>query len=67
MLDSILTRFNIRTVDDLDMAISQYGTAMEALYEYYLCSGEMPYGIAKARTGDPAEWIYEQVSRHLGE
>ena len=30
---------------------------------WYFCStGEMPYGVAKARTGDPDLWILE----HLG-
>jgi hypothetical protein len=33
----------------------------EELYEYYLNSGEMPYGVAKARTGDPDQWIYDQL------
>ena len=30
-----------------------------ALFDYYCQSNEMPYGIAKARTGDPYEWIDE--------
>jgi hypothetical protein len=29
----------------------------EALFDYYLNAGEMPYGVAKARTGDPFEWV----------
>lgn len=33
----------------------------EELYEYYLNSGQMPYGVAKARTGDPDQWILEQL------
>jgi len=41
-----------------------YGTsAFEKLYEYFAFeTGEMPYGIAKARTGDPDLWILEQLS-----
>ena len=35
----------------------------EAVYSFYMDSGEMPYGVAKARDGDPAEWIYNQLSR----
>lgn len=31
----------------------------DKLYEYYL--PDMPYGTAKARDGDPAEWIYERL------
>lgn len=27
------------------------------LYDYYCSTNEMPYGTAKARTGDPHEWI----------
>src|ERR1035441_8739169 len=30
-----------------------------ALYEYY--SPDMPYGTAKARTGDPDQWIEEHL------
>lgn len=33
------------------------------LYEYYLCSGEMPYGVAKARTGDPLTWVVDKLHR----
>jgi len=35
-------------------------SAFEKLFQY-LCfeTGEMPYGIAKARTGDPDVWILE--------
>lgn len=37
----------------------------EALYEYYLNSGDMPYGVAKARTGDPYTWIAERLESDL--
>lgn len=33
----------------------------QELYEYYLNSGQMPYGVAKARTGDPDQWILDQL------
>ena len=32
-----------------------------ALYRYYLDSGEMPYGTAKARDGDPVEFIMDRL------
>ena len=32
----------------------------DALYDYYLDSGEMPYGVAKAREGDPYSWISDR-------
>lgn len=31
------------------------------LFEYYL--PDMPYGTAKARTGDPVEWILDAITR----
>lgn len=38
----------------------------DALFDYYMSSGEMPYGVAKARTGDPFEWITERLVADLG-
>ena len=38
---------------------------MDALYDYYTNSNEMPYGVAKARTGDPEEWITKAFERDL--
>jgi len=39
-----------------------YGSgAYEKLYNYFLNSGDMPYGVAKARTGDPDVWILETL------
>ncbi len=31
------------------------------LYGYYLNTGEMPYGTAKARDGDPYQWIINRI------
>jgi hypothetical protein len=33
----------------------------QALFDYYLNNGEMPYGVAKARTGDPDLWIHQRL------
>lgn len=50
------------TDDDADlMTLPEFYTD---LYEYYLSSGEMPYGVAKARTGDPYNWIAERLDAH---
>ena len=39
-----------------------YGSeAFGKLYEYFMDSGEMPYGVAKARTECPDDWILEQI------
>jgi len=37
-----------------------------ALYDYYSDNGEMPYGVAKARTGDPYNWISDKLGQELG-
>jgi hypothetical protein len=45
--------------DDLDDAVE------EILYSHYMDLGEMPYGVAKARSGDPQEWIGGQLARQF--
>ena len=35
----------------------------DALFDYY--SPDMPYGTAKARTGDPIEWVFNRLSDDL--
>lgn len=42
------------------------GDLYEALYDYYNDMGEMPYGIAKARTGDPYQWVEERFYADMG-
>jgi hypothetical protein len=37
----------------------------EALFDYYSDAGEIPYGVAKARTGDPYEWVADNLQSHL--
>ena len=39
----------------------------DELYEHYVRSGEMPYGVAKARDGDPDQWIQEELEREYGD
>ena len=34
-------------------------TYLDVLTEYY--ADEMPYGVAKARDGDPDQWIFERL------
>ena len=36
-----------------------------ALFDYYCDSGDMPYGTAKARDGDPYEWVAANLESHL--
>lgn len=65
-LDHIVKRFKHEVkvfVEDGDLDTDLY----HALYDYYSDMGEIPYGVAKARTGDPYEWISERFYRDLQE
>ena len=53
----ILDRHGITSVDDIGYGDECY----DDLYDYYVNSGEMPYGVMKARTGMPDEWIVDRV------
>jgi hypothetical protein len=36
-------------------------THFDQLYEHFLATGEMPYGVAKARDSDPYQWISDKL------
>lgn len=38
----------------------------DALFDYFMDSGEMPYEVAKARTGDPIEWMTNKMDALAG-
>jgi hypothetical protein len=63
-LDHILDRFrhevrNFEQGGDLDKDL------YDALYDYYCDTGDMPYGVQKARDGDPMEWVASNLESHL--
>ena len=35
--------------------------SFEKLFNYFLDTNEMPYGVAKARTGEPDTWILDYL------
>jgi hypothetical protein len=37
-----------------------------ALYDYYMDQGEIPYGVAKARDGDPYQWVEDRLASYIG-
>ena len=64
-LDHILARFKhevrqFEAGDDLDSDLYY------ALFDYYSDRGEIPYGVAKGRDGDPFEWITDRLDQELG-
>jgi hypothetical protein len=62
-LDHILQRFS-REVADFKAGGELDRDLFDALYDYYF--DDMPYGIKKARTGDPEEWITDRLDQELG-
>jgi hypothetical protein len=38
-----------------------FGKLYRELLSYYMSNGEMPYGVAKARDGDPETWIMDRL------
>ena len=63
-LDHILDRFKyeVRHFEqggDLDEHL------YDALFDYYCDTGDMPYGVQKAREGDPMEWVAQNLESHL--
>jgi len=37
----------------------------DALYDYYSDNGEIPYGVAKARDGDPYQWVSNRFADEM--
>ena len=62
-LDHILQRFS-REVADFEAGAELDNDLFDALYDYYF--DDMPYGVKKARTGDPHEWISDRLADELG-
>ena len=58
--DEVKKILDMNGVTDLDQI--EYGSEVyEDLYDYFANSGEMPYGVMKARTGMPDEWIWARL------
>ena len=54
---AILDKHGIKNADDVELGSDVY----DELFGYYMDSGEMPYGVMKARTGMPDEWIADRI------
>lgn len=37
----------------------------DKLFDHFCNNGEMPYGVAKARTGDPDQWIANRIAQEI--
>lgn len=63
-LEHIVTRFKHETKNFLSGAELD-DDLYNALYDYYIDNGEMPYGVAKAREGDPYQWVRQHFEDEL--
>ena len=68
-IDNIIAkhRESFESVMRGDSMLFDHDELYNELYEHYVSSGEMPYGIAKARDGDPDQWIQEELDRQYGD
>lgn len=64
-LSKILTPTEISQIKKDPDYLDNNNKLYDKLFQYYMDNGEMPYGTAKARTGDPIEWIYNKVKKDL--
>ena len=55
-LEHIVNRFKHEAKTFLNTGVMS-DKLYDALYDYYVDRGEMPYGVAKAREGDPYTWV----------
>ena len=39
----------------------------DKLFDHYCNNGEMPYGVAKARTSDPYHWVAERLTQEFAQ
>ena len=62
-LQHILNTFK-RDVKDFEETDELSDELYNALYDYY--HEDMPYGVKKARTGDPHEWVADRFGADLG-
>ena len=62
-LEHILQRFS-REVADFERGGEITDDLYHALYDYYF--DDMPYGVKKARDGDPYEWVSQRLHDDLG-
>ena len=63
-LDHILNRFKYE-VRHFEQGGDLDDDLYHALFDYWDDAGEIPYGVAKARDGDPYEWVAQNLESHL--
>lgn len=64
-LSHIMDRFK-HEIDQFEKGGELDNDLYYALFDYYSDHGEIPYGIAKGRDGDPFEWVTDRLDQELG-
>ena len=64
-LSHIMDRFK-HEIDQFEAGGDLDDDLYYALFDYYSDHGEIPYGIAKGRDGDPFEWVTDRLDQELG-
>ena len=64
-IDHILNRFK-HEVKKFEQNGDLDDDLYHALFDYWNDAGEIPYGVQKARDGDPYEWVAQNLQSHLG-
>jgi hypothetical protein len=64
-LSHIMDRFK-HEIDQFEKGGDLDNDLYYALFDYYSDHGEIPYGIAKGRDGDPFEWVTDRLDQELG-
>lgn len=65
-LNHILNRFKFE-INKFENTGELDNDLYDELFDYYSDLGEIPYGIAKARSGDPYQWIANKLDELLSE
>ena len=67
-LDTILNKYSeeFKSVMMGQSMLYDHDNFFDELYDWFVNSGEMPYGIAKAREGDPDQFIQDYLEQEYG-
>ena len=63
-LEHILNRFK-HEVKNFEQGAELDQDLYHALFDYWNDAGEIPYGVQKARDGDPYEWVAQNLQSHM--
>lgn len=64
-LERLLNEWFVRSERDLDRALNEPDFNL-VLFEWWQANGSMPYGVQKARDGDPDQWMYDATCKAMG-